>query len=145
MIIPVYCSFSTSLLKTCFFSIHEVHFSIGLKTTAVKKGGDYVINGGKMWITNGAQADWMCLLANTSEGPAHRNKSLICLPMNLPGKFQSIQVIFMLGVLSLVYLHVHQCTQCVHIYFINDVKKLILDLSDKDAIFGKLLQYMYLT
>ncbi|XP_078334211.1 putative acyl-CoA dehydrogenase 6 [Crassostrea virginica] len=56
-----------------------------LKTTAVKKGGDYVINGGKMWITNGAQADWMCLLANTSEGPAHRNKSLICLPMNLPG------------------------------------------------------------
>ncbi|XP_062568608.1 probable acyl-CoA dehydrogenase 6 [Saccostrea cucullata] len=57
-----------------------------VKTTAVKSGGDYIINGGKMWITNGAQADWMCLLANTSEGPAHRNKSLICLPMNLPGR-----------------------------------------------------------
>lgn len=56
-----------------------------VKTTAVKKDGDYIINGGKMWITNGAQADWMCLLANTSDGPAHRNKSLICLPMNLPG------------------------------------------------------------
>ena len=28
-------------------------------------GGDYVINGGKMWTTNGTQADWMCLLANT--------------------------------------------------------------------------------
>ena len=29
-------------------------------------GDDYVINGGKMWITNGVQADWTRLLANTS-------------------------------------------------------------------------------
>ena len=36
-----------------------------IKTTARKDGDDYVINGGKMWITNGTQADWMCLLANT--------------------------------------------------------------------------------
>ncbi|NXE87830.1 IVD dehydrogenase, partial [Menura novaehollandiae] len=56
-----------------------------IKTTAVRKGDEYVINGGKMWITSGSQADWMCLLANTSEGPPHRNKSLICLPMDLPG------------------------------------------------------------
>ncbi|XP_051810981.1 probable acyl-CoA dehydrogenase 6 [Acanthochromis polyacanthus] len=56
-----------------------------IKTKAVRKGDEYVINGGKLWITNGAQADWMCLLANTSDGPPHRNKSLICLPMNLPG------------------------------------------------------------
>lgn len=56
-----------------------------LKTTAVKKNGDLIINGGKMWTTNGTQADWMCLLANTSEGKPHQNKSLICLPMNLPG------------------------------------------------------------
>ncbi|NXY87941.1 IVD dehydrogenase, partial [Alcedo cyanopectus] len=56
-----------------------------IKTTAVRKGDEYVINGGKMWTTSGCQADWMCLLANTSEGPPHRNKSLICLPMNLPG------------------------------------------------------------
>lgn len=46
---------------------------------------DLVINGGKMWTTTGTQADWMCLLANTSEGPPHRNKSLICLPMNTKG------------------------------------------------------------
>ncbi|NXH09755.1 IVD dehydrogenase, partial [Bucco capensis] len=56
-----------------------------IKTRAVRKGDEYVINGGKMWITSGCQADWMCLLANTSEGPPHQNKSLICLPMNLPG------------------------------------------------------------
>ena len=56
-----------------------------IKTTARSDGDDYVINGGKMWITNGTQADWMCLLANTGEGPVHRNKSLICLPMKTKG------------------------------------------------------------
>src|SRR5215207_3942841 len=56
-----------------------------IKTTAKKDGADYVINGAKMWITNSLQADWMCLLANTSEGAAHKNKSLIMVPMNTPG------------------------------------------------------------
>ena len=56
-----------------------------LKTTARKDGSDYVINGSKMWITNGMQADWCCLLANTSEGAPHKNKSLIMVPMNTPG------------------------------------------------------------
>ncbi|HMN64343.1 MAG: acyl-CoA dehydrogenase family protein [Burkholderiaceae bacterium] len=56
-----------------------------IRTTARKDGGDYVIRGGKMWTTNGTQADWMCLLANTSEGAPHRNKTLICLPMDTPG------------------------------------------------------------
>src|ERR1041384_8570023 len=56
-----------------------------IKTTARSDGGDYVINGGKMWITNGAQADWLCLLANTGDGPVHRNKTLICLPMKTKG------------------------------------------------------------
>jgi citronellyl-CoA dehydrogenase len=56
-----------------------------IRTTARKDGGDYVINGGKLWITNGAQADWMCCLANTSGDKPHRNKSLIVVPMNTPG------------------------------------------------------------
>jgi citronellyl-CoA dehydrogenase len=56
-----------------------------IKTSARKDGGDYVINGGKMWITNGTQADFCCLLANTSEGPVHRNKSLIVVPMKTAG------------------------------------------------------------
>ena len=38
-----------------------------------------------MWTTNGAQADWMCLLANTSDGHPHKNKSLIVVPTNTPG------------------------------------------------------------
>jgi citronellyl-CoA dehydrogenase len=57
-----------------------------IKTTAKKDGDDYIINGGKMWTTNGTQADWMCLLANTSDGQAHRNKTLICLPLKENGK-----------------------------------------------------------
>lgn len=56
-----------------------------VKTTARRDGGDYVVSGTKMWITNGLKADWCCLLANTSEGPAHRNKSLICVPMDQAG------------------------------------------------------------
>jgi citronellyl-CoA dehydrogenase len=56
-----------------------------IKTNAVKDGDDYVINGGKMWTTNGTQADWMCLLANTGEGSIHQNKSLICVPMKTKG------------------------------------------------------------
>ena len=32
-----------------------------------------------------AQADWMCLLANTGGEDAHHNKSLICLPMKSKG------------------------------------------------------------
>jgi citronellyl-CoA dehydrogenase len=56
-----------------------------MRTTARREGDVWVINGGKMWTTNGAQADWMCLLANTSKGDVHRNKSLFCLPMDTPG------------------------------------------------------------
>jgi citronellyl-CoA dehydrogenase len=56
-----------------------------VKTTARIDGGDYVINGTKMWITNGLKADWCCLLANTSDGAPHKNKSLIVVPMNSPG------------------------------------------------------------
>ena len=56
-----------------------------VKTTAKKDGGDYVLNGSKMWITNGIKADWCCLLANTSDGAPHRNKSLIMVPMDAAG------------------------------------------------------------
>jgi len=56
-----------------------------LKTTARKDGDDYVISGSKMWTTNGTQADWVCVLANTADGPVHRNKSLICVPTRTKG------------------------------------------------------------
>ena len=57
----------------------------GLTTNAKSDGDDYIINGSKMWITNALQADWVCLLANTSEGKVHANKSLIIVPLNTKG------------------------------------------------------------
>ena len=57
-----------------------------VKSFARRDGDDYVINGQKMWISTGIQADWMCMLVNTSEekGP-HRNKSLIVVPLRSNG------------------------------------------------------------
>jgi citronellyl-CoA dehydrogenase len=52
-----------------------------IKSHARKDGDDYLISGQKMWITNSLQADWMCMLVNTGEGPAHKNKSLVMVPM----------------------------------------------------------------
>jgi citronellyl-CoA dehydrogenase len=52
-----------------------------IKSVARKDGDDYVITGQKMWITNSLQADWMCMLVNTGEGSAHKNKSLVMVPM----------------------------------------------------------------
>jgi citronellyl-CoA dehydrogenase len=56
-----------------------------IKSTARKDGDDYIINGQKMWITNSLQADWMCMLVNTGDGPVHKNKSLVMVPMNTKG------------------------------------------------------------
>src|SRR5438105_9388430 len=57
----------------------------GIKSRAVKDGDDYIITGQKMWITNSLQADWMCMLVNTGDGPIHKNKSLVMVPMNTKG------------------------------------------------------------
>ena len=56
-----------------------------IRTTARQAGDDYLIRGEKMWITSGCQADWMCCLANTSDGAPHRNKSLIIVPLDAKG------------------------------------------------------------
>ncbi len=56
-----------------------------IKTRAHREGDDNVINGSKMWITNGTQADWACMLVNTGEGKVHQNKSLIIVPLDAKG------------------------------------------------------------
>ncbi len=57
----------------------------GLKTRARKSGDKYIINGSKTFITNGAQADWIALLARTSDDPGHRSFSLFVVPTDTPG------------------------------------------------------------
>ncbi len=59
----------------------------GIKTVARRVGDEYVISGSKMWITNGTQADWACLLANTGDASSnqHASKSLIVVPLDAKG------------------------------------------------------------
>ncbi|GIL14443.1 MAG: citronellyl-CoA dehydrogenase [Chloroflexota bacterium] len=57
----------------------------GIITRAEPDGDDYVINGSKMYITNGVQADWVCLLARTTPGRGYKGMSLIMVPASTPG------------------------------------------------------------
>ncbi len=57
----------------------------GIRTRAVRDGDEWVVNGSKLYITNGTQADWLCLLARTSEDGGHRGMSLIVVPTDVPG------------------------------------------------------------
>ena len=63
-----------------------------IRTQARRDGDDYVINGEKMWITNGCQSDWACVLVNTSDGRAHENKSLVIVPLDAPGVDRSTKL-----------------------------------------------------
>ncbi|MCP3988940.1 MAG: acyl-CoA dehydrogenase, partial [Actinomycetia bacterium] len=56
-----------------------------IRTKAVRDGDEWVINGAKMWITNSVQADWLCLLARTSDEGGHRGMSQIIVPTTAPG------------------------------------------------------------
>jgi acyl-CoA dehydrogenase len=52
----------------------------GMKTTAVKKGDKYVINGSKVFITNGGYADWFTVYAKTDKDAGHRGISAFVVP-----------------------------------------------------------------
>ncbi len=57
----------------------------GIRTRAVRDGDEWVINGTKLYITNGTQADWLCLLARTSDEGGYRGMSQIVVPTDSPG------------------------------------------------------------
>jgi len=56
-----------------------------IRTRAVRDGDEWVINGSKMWITNSIQADWLCLLARTSDDAGYSGMSQIIVPTTAPG------------------------------------------------------------
>ncbi len=56
-----------------------------LKSRAVRDGDHYVLNGSKIYITNGVQADFYTLLARTSDDPGYHSFSLFVVPSGLPG------------------------------------------------------------
>jgi citronellyl-CoA dehydrogenase len=57
----------------------------GLRTRAIRDGDEWVINGTKLYITNGTQADWLCLLVRTGDERDHRGMSQIVFPTDAPG------------------------------------------------------------
>jgi citronellyl-CoA dehydrogenase len=56
-----------------------------IKTRAVRDGDDWVINGSKLYITNGVQADWLCLLVRTGPEGGYRGMSQVIVPTSTPG------------------------------------------------------------
>ncbi|MFJ6751119.1 MULTISPECIES: acyl-CoA dehydrogenase family protein [unclassified Streptomyces] len=56
-----------------------------LTTRAVRDGGDYVIDGAKMFITNGTWADVVLLFARTGGEPGHKGISAFLVPTDTPG------------------------------------------------------------
>jgi citronellyl-CoA dehydrogenase len=57
----------------------------GIKTRAVRDGDHWVVNGSKMFITNTANADWLCLLAVTDPAAGYRGYTQIVVPTSTPG------------------------------------------------------------
>nr|WP_042186076.1 acyl-CoA dehydrogenase family protein [Kibdelosporangium sp. MJ126-NF4]CEL17070.1 Probable acyl-CoA dehydrogenase FadE29; Acyl-CoA dehydrogenase IgrC [Kibdelosporangium sp. MJ126-NF4]CTQ91700.1 Probable acyl-CoA dehydrogenase FadE29 (EC 1.3.99.-); Acyl-CoA dehydrogenase IgrC [Kibdelosporangium sp. MJ126-NF4] len=76
----------------------EVHFAIGytepesgtdlasLRTTAVRDGGDYVVNGQKIFTTGAHDADYIWLACRTDpQAPRHKGISILILDTRSPG------------------------------------------------------------
>lgn len=56
-----------------------------IRTRAMRDGEEWVINGSKMFITNSVQADWLCVLARTSDEGGYAGMSQIIVPTDTPG------------------------------------------------------------
>src|ERR671916_614504 len=57
----------------------------GMRTTAVRKGDKYVINGSKCFITNGGYADWYTVYAKTDKEAGHKGISAFVVPRDADG------------------------------------------------------------
>ncbi|MGW4210793.1 acyl-CoA dehydrogenase family protein [Lentzea sp. NPDC004789] len=98
---PTIMAFGTPEQKACYLpkiASGEIHFAIGysepeagtdlaaLRTRAVRDGGDYVINGQKMWTSLIQYADYVWLACRTDqESQRHRGLSIIIVPTTAPG------------------------------------------------------------
>ncbi len=56
-----------------------------MRTTAVKRNGDYIINGHKSWITSGPVADYVVLFAMVHPEKKHRGTAAFVVDTKLPG------------------------------------------------------------
>jgi acyl-CoA dehydrogenase len=75
---PILCSFA--------LSEPEAGSDVArLKTTAERRGDEYVLNGSKTFITNAGYADWAVVFAKTDVSKGHRGMSAFIVPMDAPG------------------------------------------------------------
>lgn len=56
-----------------------------VRTTATRRGDDWVLNGSKTFITNGTLADMVIVVARTGPGAGARGLTLFCVPRGVPG------------------------------------------------------------
>ncbi len=56
-----------------------------IKTTATRRGDDYVLNGSKTFITNAGYSSWTVVFAKTDPAAGHRGLSAFVVPMDTPG------------------------------------------------------------
>jgi acyl-CoA dehydrogenase len=56
-----------------------------IRTNAVRRGDEYVLNGAKTFITNAGQAAWTVVFAKTDPAKGHRGLSAFIVPMDAPG------------------------------------------------------------
>ncbi|MCC2276027.1 acyl-CoA dehydrogenase family protein [Streptomyces sp. ET3-23] len=98
---PTLMQFGTDAQKAYFLPrilSGEIDFAIGysepgagtdlaaLKTRAVRDGGHYVVDGQKIWTTNGDTADWVWLAVRTDpDAPPHKGISMLLVPTTDPG------------------------------------------------------------
>ena len=98
---PTLQMFGTELQKQKFLPgilAGEIHFAIGysepdagtdlaaLRTTAVRQGDEYIVNGQKMWTTGGHDADYVWLACRTDPTAAkHKGISILIVDTTDPG------------------------------------------------------------
>jgi alkylation response protein AidB-like acyl-CoA dehydrogenase len=70
-----------------------------MKTVAKRYGDDYVLNGRKIFITNGARCQWCLVVAKTDVEAGHKGFSLFIVPKDTPG-FQVTRTLKKLGMHS---------------------------------------------
>lgn len=58
---------------------------VGMRLRAVKQGSNYILNGTKMWITNGPNAHVLVVYAKTSPEKMHQGITAFLVEKNMPG------------------------------------------------------------
>jgi acyl-CoA dehydrogenase len=72
----------------CSFGLSEAGAGsdvAALKTTAIREGDEYVLNGSKTFITNAGYASWTVVFAKTDPRPGSKGMSAFIVPMTTPG------------------------------------------------------------